>query len=121
MLRSTPSSVRFIEADEIETKLRGNRGGNKGGPGGGQPPSDPPVVGSVTIPVYVHVINKGSGITNGDVSNQMITDQINVLNNAYGGNTGGCRLSFILCSWEPTIRRMRPGIQPNLAHLQRKR
>ncbi len=37
-----------------------------------------------TIPVYFHVINKGSGIANGDVSDQMISDQIAVLNAAYG-------------------------------------
>ncbi len=36
-----------------------------------------------TIPVYFHVINKGTGIANGDITNQMITDQINVLNAAY--------------------------------------
>ena len=36
-----------------------------------------------TIGVYVHVINKGTGIANGDVPAQQITDQINVLNAAY--------------------------------------
>jgi hypothetical protein len=36
-----------------------------------------------TINVYVHVINKGTGRSNGDVPAQMITDQINVLNAAY--------------------------------------
>jgi hypothetical protein len=36
-----------------------------------------------TINVYVHVIRRGSGISNGDVSDAMITDQIRVLNNAY--------------------------------------
>src|SRR5688572_265507 len=36
-----------------------------------------------TIDVYFHVINKGTGIANGDVTATMITDQINVLNNAY--------------------------------------
>lgn len=36
-----------------------------------------------TINVYFHVINKGTGISNGDISSQMITDQINVLNAAY--------------------------------------
>jgi hypothetical protein len=83
--RCATRQIDDIEADEIETKLRGNRGGNKGGPGGGQPPSNPPVVGSVTIQVYVHVINKGSGIANGDVSDPMINNQIAVLNNAYAG------------------------------------
>jgi len=36
------------------------------------------------INVYFHVINKGSGIANGDVPNSQITDQIAVLNAAYG-------------------------------------
>ncbi len=37
------------------------------------------------INVYFHVINKGSGIANGDVPNSMITDQMNVLNAAFAG------------------------------------
>lgn len=36
-----------------------------------------------TINVYFHVINRGSGISNGDISAQTINDQIAVLNNAY--------------------------------------
>src|SRR5262245_42738727 len=36
-----------------------------------------------TVNVYVHVINNGSGIANGDVPASMINDQINVLNAAY--------------------------------------
>lgn len=35
------------------------------------------------IKVYVHVINKGAGIANGDVPDTMISDQIAVLNAAY--------------------------------------
>jgi hypothetical protein len=38
---------------------------------------------SATVNVYVHVINKGSGIENGDVPLAMITDQIQVLNAAF--------------------------------------
>ena len=37
-----------------------------------------------TINVYFHVINQGSGVSNGDVTSTMINDQINVLNNAFG-------------------------------------
>ena len=37
-----------------------------------------------TINVYFHVINKGSGISNGDVPDSQINDQISVLNNAFG-------------------------------------
>ena len=40
-------------------------------------------VGSVTINVYWHVINKGTGISNGDIPASQITDSINVLNAAY--------------------------------------
>jgi hypothetical protein len=41
--------------------------------------------GSVTIPVYFHVINKGSGIANGDVPLKMLRAQIDVLNAAFAG------------------------------------
>lgn len=41
--------------------------------------------GSVTIDVYFHVVNKGSGIENGDVPTKWLRDQINVLNAAYAG------------------------------------
>jgi hypothetical protein len=37
-----------------------------------------------TINVYFHVINQGTGIANGDVPDSQITDQISVLNRAYG-------------------------------------
>ncbi|GEN07852.1 Pregnancy-associated plasma protein-A [Myxococcus fulvus] len=40
-------------------------------------------VGSVNIPVYFHVINKGTGVANGDITTAMITNQIAVLNAAY--------------------------------------
>lgn len=41
--------------------------------------------GSVTIPVYFHVVNKGSGIANGDVPTKWLRDQLDVLNAAYAG------------------------------------
>ncbi len=37
-----------------------------------------------TIPVYVHVINNGTGISNGDIPQSWIDDQIAVLNASYG-------------------------------------
>ncbi len=43
--------------------------------------------GSVIVPVYVHVLNKGAGIQNGDVPDPMIEEQIRVLNESYGGRT----------------------------------
>lgn len=42
-----------------------------------------PQVTGATINVYWHVIRRGTGISNGDITNTMIFNQINVLNNAY--------------------------------------
>ena len=49
---------------------------------------------SITIPVYFHVINNGKGIQNGDVPDRMIRAQIDVLNESYGGATGGAATAF---------------------------
>ena len=49
----------------------------------GNPP--PPVVTGGVINVYFHVINKGTGIANGDIPNSQITSQMQVLNSAYAG------------------------------------
>lgn len=38
-----------------------------------------------TINVYIHVVRKGTGVSNGDITTTMINDQMTVLNNAYGG------------------------------------
>jgi len=38
------------------------------------------------IPVYFHVINQGSGSSNGDIPSSQITDQMNVLNAAYASS-----------------------------------
>lgn len=50
--------------------------------------------GSVTVPVWFHVINKGSGIANGDIPQSQIDSQIAVLNAAYNGGTGGSATPF---------------------------
>ena len=47
-----------------------------------------------TVSVHFHVINNGSGITNGDVPSSQITQQMSVLNNSYGGKTGGATTNF---------------------------
>jgi hypothetical protein len=50
--------------------------------------------GSVVVDVYFHVINKGSGVANGDVPRAMIEDQIRVLNDSFSTATGGADTPF---------------------------
>ncbi len=45
--------------------------------------------GSVNINVYFHVVNKGTGTANGDITDTMIANQIKVLNDAYSGIAPG--------------------------------
>jgi hypothetical protein len=52
------------------------------------------LAGTITIPVAFHVINKGSGIANGDVPDSQIQSQIAVLNAAFSGQTGGPDTGF---------------------------
>lgn len=51
---------------------------------GGDTPTES-VTGGV-INVYFHVVRRGTGISNGDITDQMITDQMNVLNAAFAGS-----------------------------------
>src|SRR5262249_30405555 len=46
------------------------------------------------VNVYVHVINQGLGIENGDVPDAQIQQQIDVLNASYAGLTGGAPTPF---------------------------
>jgi hypothetical protein len=47
-----------------------------------------------TIPVWVHVINKGAGFANGNLSEEMIRAQIRVLDDSFSGGTGGAGTGF---------------------------
>jgi len=49
---------------------------------------------AAVIPVWFHVISRGAGFTNGELSDTMIRNQIRVLNDAYNGRTGGANTSF---------------------------
>jgi hypothetical protein len=49
---------------------------------------------SAVIEVWVHVISAGAGFANGELSDQMIRDQIRVLNESYNGRTGGANTGF---------------------------
>ncbi|MCY1021311.1 zinc metalloprotease [Pyxidicoccus sp. MSG2] len=67
------------EAQQVKQHLAKFSGSAEKKPGGGGGAS---VTGG-TINVYWHVINQGTGVNNGDLTAQMINDQITVLNNAY--------------------------------------
>lgn len=54
----------------------------------------PLVAGSVTIPVYFHVINVGAKLADGNVPDRMLRRQVDVLNQAFGSATGGAGTSF---------------------------
>jgi len=50
--------------------------------------------GSVDVPVYFHVINAGNSVNQGNVPDAWINDQMAVLNDSYGGLTGGANTPF---------------------------
>lgn len=54
----------------------------------------PGVTATVTIPVYVHVISEDGTAANGDIPDVMVNKQIDVLNDAFGGRTGGPATGF---------------------------
>ncbi|MEV1288316.1 zinc metalloprotease [Micromonospora sp. NPDC049679] len=59
-----------------------------------QAPGGPSVLASVTIPVVVHVIQRDNTRGGGNIPDSMINSQINVLNQAYAGSTGGAATAF---------------------------
>jgi len=76
----------------------------------GQPVTARPV-GSVNVPVWVHVINKGSGVANGDVPESQITAQINVLNAAHAAT--GSPFFFTLAGIDRTTNASWYVMTPN--------
>jgi Pregnancy-associated plasma protein-A len=86
--RCATRHVDEVEAEEVEKARR--KAANGRGASGGQTSSDVydlAASGSPTpIDVYFHVINKGSGISNGDVPDSQINAQVNVLIDAYLGS-----------------------------------
>ncbi|MFF5172451.1 zinc metalloprotease [Micromonospora sp. NPDC000089] len=49
---------------------------------------------SVTVPVVVHVIQRDSTRAGGNIPDSLVTSQIDVLNKAYSGATGGAPTAF---------------------------
>lgn len=64
---------------------------------------------NVVINVYFHVINKGTGVSNGDVTDAMIADQIAVLNAAYASSGFSFNLVSIDRKKNPTWYTMNSG------------
>jgi len=86
--RCATRHVDEIEGEEVEKfihKTANERGGSGGRGSSGGSDVAPASTLPATIYVYVHVINIGSGLSNGDVPIGQINDQINVLNGAYAG------------------------------------
>lgn len=93
--------VDLVERFLIEESLarfnqsRGQSSRPGGGGGGGTDPGGTPrPAGSVTVPVYFHVIKSGESFSQGNLTQKMVFDQIAVLNDAYGGRTGGFATPF---------------------------
>jgi hypothetical protein len=62
---------------------------------------------TTTIPVAFHVVRRATGIANGNVPLSQIKAQIAVLNESYGGDTGGDDTSFAF-TLESTDRTTKP-------------
>ena len=95
-----PTELEALMVEEHILKMRGKFKSNQkkpdkpgkpgdGGGGGGDTPSPN---GSVTIDVYFHVITDTAG--NGHLTAAEINAQIDVLNDAYSGGTGGADTPF---------------------------
>ena len=89
-----------VERGRIDQEMRNNRA---------QRQSANLFFSSAAVNVYVHVINKGSGIENGDVPTAMITDQIQVLNEAYAGTGFSFNLVAITRTTNVEWYTMSPG------------
>ena len=63
----------------------------RGKPGGGGTPVTPS---GGTVNVYFHVINQGSGVSNGDITDAMIADQMTILNDAFRRMEGDQNIGF---------------------------
>ncbi len=77
-IRCSTRHVDDFEMAKVDNEIQARRPGGGGGSGG----SGGVVTGGI-VPVYFHVVNQGSGADNGDVTDQMIIDQVAVLNTAY--------------------------------------
>jgi hypothetical protein len=69
--------------------------------------------GSVAVPVWMHVINKGAGLPNGDLPDSQLTAQMNVLNAAFAST--GSPFFFTLAGVTRTTNASWYGMTPGSA------
>jgi hypothetical protein len=94
-----PDAIEAVEIDQkiaAATKRRGK------------------VVGSIQVPVYFHVINRGPGIENGDVPVSMIREQMRVLNTGFESSGFQFNLVEIDRTTNPAWFNMAPGTEAEL-------
>ena len=68
---------------------------------------------TIEVPVWFHVINKGTGIANGDVPHSQITDQVTVLNKSY--SDAGMPFHFTLAGTDRTKNTTWYNVTPGTA------
>lgn len=89
--RCSTRHVDDLEMEEIDNAVRNNRGGKAGG-GGSDPGENARIYpnGSITIPVYFHVVFRSDGV--GNISETWLDNQIAAMNEHYaGGDTPAYR------------------------------
>jgi hypothetical protein len=89
---TAPSEMEDAVAARGRPGVRGSNGSVRAGETGTAAAAS--FASPVTVNVYVHVINKGSGVSNGDVTDTQINQQIGVLNNSFSGATSGADTGF---------------------------
>ena len=76
---------------------------------------DQRAVGSVTIPVWVHVVNNGASLSQGNIPDSQITAQISVLNSAYASTPFRFDLAGTTRTTNASWYVMEPGTQAEAA------
>jgi hypothetical protein len=82
--------IKALQIQERLDRFNATRGAEQGGAKNASAEELSRTAGSVTVNVYVHVIHNGTAVgTGGNISDRMVQRQIDVLNNAFNGTTGG--------------------------------
>ena len=84
-IRCSTRQVDDVEMGRVEQEIAARKPGGGGGGTGGTGGGGGGAVTGGTISVYVHVINQGAGVANGDLTDGMVVDQVAVLNGAFAG------------------------------------